>query len=45
MIVPAWMRQLTLKAQFACDLGKLYGDNAGALVSITYHGNLNFKKR
>lgn len=45
VIVPAWMRQLTLKAQFACDLGKLYGDNAGALVSITYHGNLNFKKR
>ncbi len=45
VIVPSWMRQLTLTAQFACDFGTLYRrNNVGGLVSIVYHGNLTLFK-
>ena len=36
---PSWMHGLEMKAQFAFDRGKLYGNTMGGLVSITYHGN------
>ncbi len=33
------------KAQFAMDRGKLYGNNWGAQLGITYSGDFNFNKR
>lgn len=35
---------LTLRAQFGIDRGDIYGNNCGALVSVTYQGFFNFKK-
>lgn len=36
------IKGLTVGVQAAFDHGKLYGDNAGALVSVRYTGNLKF---
>lgn len=36
---------LEARAQFGLDRGTLLGDNTGALLSITYHGNLTFGKK
>lgn len=41
---PEWMPQLKFKAQFALDHGTLLGNNCGALLSISYHGNFTLKK-
>ncbi len=38
---PAFLPHLTLKAALACDWGKLYHNNVGSLVSISYHGNFS----
>lgn len=35
---------LSIKGQIAFDAGSLYGNNFGALVSLTYKGNLTFRK-
>lgn len=43
-VTPHRVRNLTIKAQWACDWGSLYGHNAGGLVSISYHGHLNLLK-
>lgn len=42
---PQSMPRLKVKGQLAFDAGSLYGDNVGALVSVTYTGNLNFGKK
>ncbi len=42
---PASMPALAVKGQIAFDSGSLYGDNFGALVSVSYTGNLTFKKK
>ena len=34
-----------MSAQVAMDHGKLYGNNWGALLGISYHGSFNFTKR
>ena len=36
---------LNLKAQVAMDFGKLYGDNFGACVTISYNGLLKIGKK
>ena len=41
--VPHKVPQLSLNLQAALDRGTLYGNNFGALLSVTYHGNLTFK--
>ena len=38
------VKGLQAKCQLAFDCGKLYGNNFGALVSLTYNGNLKFGK-
>lgn len=35
---------LKLKAQVAFDAGSMYGDNFGAMISVVYSGQFNFKK-
>jgi hypothetical protein len=35
---------LNLKAQLALDQGKLYGDNFGAMLSVSYRGNFSKSK-
>jgi hypothetical protein len=35
---------LNLKAQLALDQGKLYGDNFGAMLSVSYSGNFSKSK-
>ena len=35
---------LGFKAQFAFDHGSLYGNNTGALLCVSYHGNLTLRK-
>ena len=37
-----WVKGLQAKCQFAFDSGKLYNDNFGALLSISYNGSLKF---
>lgn len=34
---------LTVKAQVAMDSGDMYGDNFGAMLSISYRGVLNLR--
>ncbi len=41
---PARVSHLTVKAQLAFDAGSLYGDNFGALVSVSWRGLLTFSK-
>lgn len=36
---------LEIKAQAAFDTGSLYGDNMGALVAVTWHGNFTLGKK
>lgn len=36
---------LNVKAQVAMDNGRLYGDNFGAMVSVSYRGNFNIGKK
>jgi hypothetical protein len=36
---------LHLKGQIAFDAGNLIGNNVGALVSLTYKGDLTFKSK
>ena len=38
------VKGLQAKCQLAFDCGDLYGDNFGALVSLTYNGNFKFGK-
>ena len=42
---PASVAGLQCTAQLALDRGKLYGNNFGALLAITYHGNFTLGKR
>lgn len=42
---PRFLPHCTVKGQVAFDLGDLYGDNFGTLLTITYHGNFNFGRR
>ena len=47
---PYWLKRvkvegLSLGATVAMDRGKLYGNNWGAQLGISYSGNFNFKKR
>ncbi|MEZ3591411.1 MAG: capsule assembly Wzi family protein [Muribaculaceae bacterium] len=39
------VKGLRLKAQVAWDAGKMYGDNFGALVSVSYSGIFNIGKK
>ncbi len=39
------VKGLNLKAQAAFDSGTMYGDNFGALVSVSYSGNFNIGKK
>lgn len=41
---PKQVAGLQVKAQMALDRGDLRGDNTGARVSVTYHGNLTLGK-
>ncbi len=41
---PARVPGLAVKAQVAFDTGKLYGDNFGALISVSWRGLLTFVK-
>lgn len=41
---PARVSRLAVKAQVSFDKGSLYGDNFGALVSVSWHGLLTFVK-
>ena len=41
---PARVPGLAVKAQVAFDTGRLYGDNFGALISVSWHGLLTFVK-
>ena len=36
---------LRVKGQFGIDRGTLFGNNTGVLLSVSYHGLLNFKKK
>lgn len=40
----AWADGLSMTAQLAFDAGKLRGNNFGALVSVTYSGDLTFTR-
>ena len=42
---PRFLSGLTFHIQGAMDRGTIYGNNLGALVSASYHGNLTFGKR
>ncbi len=42
---PLRLPALECTAQLAVDRGKLYGNNVGALVSVTYHGNFTLGKK
>ena len=46
---PCWLKGgkvdgLSIGATVAMDHGKLYGNNWGAQLGISYSGNFNFKK-
>ena len=41
---PSRVPGLECLAQLALDRGKLYGNNVGALLSVTYHGNFTLGK-
>lgn len=49
MIECAWrvpsIPALRVKGQLAFDAGSLYGDNFGALLSVSYSGNISFRKK
>lgn len=40
---PRFLRGLTFRLQGAMDRGTIYGNNLGALLSASYHGNLTFR--
>lgn len=40
---PATMPGMTIKAQVAMDRGDMYGDNFGAMLSLSYRGILNLR--
>ena len=42
---PSRVPGLECLAQLALDRGKLYGNNVGALLSVTYHGNFTLGKK
>ena len=44
MVLVEKVKGMTISAQVAFDHGKIYGDNIGGLISVSYKGNLSLGK-